>query len=79
MWLLFATADPGDLNAAERVLAPLARRMLLRAFLGGVDADAARALLPVVAEHRAQDPNMSPAEVDRMRALAARASNVPAP
>lgn len=78
MWLLFATADPGNLNAAERVFAPLARRILLRSFLAGVDKEAARALLPVIAEHRARDRNMSPAEVDRMRALAARASNVPA-
>ena len=78
MWLLFATADPGDLNAAERLLAPLARRILLRSFLAGVDRDAARPLLPLVAEHRAQDRNMSPAEIARMRALAARASNVPA-
>jgi aminoglycoside phosphotransferase (APT) family kinase protein len=79
MWLLFATADPGNLNAAERVLAPLARRILLRAFLAGVDREAARALLPVIAEHRAKDRNMSAVEIDRMRALAARASNVPAP
>ena len=79
MWLLFATADPGNLNPAERVLAPLARRVLLRAFLAGVDKDAARGLLVTVAEHRARDRNMSPAEIDRMRALAARASNVSAP
>jgi aminoglycoside phosphotransferase (APT) family kinase protein len=79
MWLLFTCADPEGLNAVERLLAPLARKLILRAFLAGVDKEAARALLPVIAEHRAKDRNMSAVEIDRMRSFAARTSNLPRP
>jgi aminoglycoside phosphotransferase (APT) family kinase protein len=76
-WVLFACGDP-PLNPIERRLAPLARRILLRSFLGGLDRDAARRAIPAAVEHRLTDRNMSPTERERMRRLAHWASNVPA-
>ena len=75
-WVLLATANPDDLNAIERVLAPMARGFFLRSFLSGVDRDAARRSLPAAVEHRLTDRNHRPVEHDRMRALAKWASNV---
>ena len=75
-WVLLATANPDDLNAIERVLAPLARGFFLRSFLGGLDRDAARRAIPAAVEHRLTDRNHRPVEHERMRALAAWASNV---
>jgi hypothetical protein len=76
-WVLFACGDP-PLNPIERRLAPLARRLLLRGFLRGVDREAARRAIPAAVEHRLTDRNMSPSERERMRKLADWASNVPA-
>ena len=68
-WVLFACADP-PLNGIERLLAPLARKLFLRAFLRGVDRDAARRAIPAAVEHRLTDRNMSSTEHARMRKLA---------
>ena len=78
-WVLFATADPGNLNGVERFLAPLARRVFLRTFLGALDRDAARQAIPAAVEHRLHDRNMSESERDRMRALAEWASRFSTP
>lgn len=75
-WVLFATANPDDLSALERRLLPLVRRLFLRSFLGDLDREAARRAIPAAVAHRLTDRNMSPIECDRMRALAAWASNV---
>jgi aminoglycoside phosphotransferase (APT) family kinase protein len=75
-WVLLATANPDDLNAIVRLLSPLARRLFLNAFLGGLDRDAARRAIPAAVEHRLTDRNHTPVEHERMRALAAWASNV---
>lgn len=75
-WVLLATANPDDMNAIVRRLAPLARRLFLNAFLAGVDREAARRAIPAAVEHRLTDRNMSPVECDRMRALARWASNL---
>src|SRR4051812_20939199 len=72
-WTVFACAEASDLPPHERLLAPLARRMFLRAFLGALDSDSARRAIPAVVEHRRNDRNMSPAEVARMAKLADRA------
>jgi aminoglycoside phosphotransferase (APT) family kinase protein len=68
-WVLFACGDP-PLRALERRLAPIARRIFLRSFLGRLDRDAARRAIPAAVEHRLTDRNMSPTERDRMRKLA---------
>jgi len=74
-WVLFACADVSELNPIERLLAPAARRLFLRTFLGALDRDAARRAIPAAVEHRLHDRNMSPAERDRMRELAAWAAS----
>jgi aminoglycoside phosphotransferase (APT) family kinase protein len=74
-WVLFATADP-PMNRLERMLVPVARRVFLRSFLGGLDREAARRAIPAAVENRLKDRNMSPAECDRMRKLAEWASTV---
>jgi len=74
VWVLLATADAPNLSAIERLLAPIARKAFLRVFLGALDRDAARRAIPAAVEHRLHDRNMSPAERDRMRDLAAWAS-----
>jgi tRNA A-37 threonylcarbamoyl transferase component Bud32 len=68
-WVLFACGDP-PLNPIEARLAPLARKLFLRTFLGGFDREAARRAIPAAVEHRLVDRNMSEREHDRMRALA---------
>ena len=77
-WVVFACAEASDLPPHERLLAPLARRLFLRAFLGQLDRDGARRAIPAVVEHRRNDRNMSPSEIARMAKLAQWASNVPA-
>jgi aminoglycoside phosphotransferase (APT) family kinase protein len=79
-WVLLASARPDDLKPWERVLVRLGRTWILETFLKNVaDRDAARRAIPAAVEHRALDRNMSPAELERMRELAAWASNLPAP
>jgi aminoglycoside phosphotransferase (APT) family kinase protein len=72
-WVVFACAAASDLAPHERLLAPLARRLFLRTFLGALDREAARRAIPAVVEHRRHDRNMRPAEVARMAKLADRA------
>jgi aminoglycoside phosphotransferase (APT) family kinase protein len=72
-WAVFACADASDLPPHERLLAPLARRVFLRSFLGALDRDGARRAIPAVVEHRRRDRNMSPGELARMAKLADRA------
>ena len=78
-WVLFATADASQLPTLQRRLAPLARRIFLRHFLAALDRDAARQAIPAAAAARSLDHNMSAAEVERMRDLAAWARNLSAP
>lgn len=75
-WVLLATANPDDMNALVRRLAPLARRFFLNAFLSGVDREAARRAIPAAVEHRLTDRNHTPVEHERMRDLARWASNL---
>lgn len=78
-WVLFATAEvPG--NSLARWLATMARRIFLRNFLGDLDADAARAVIPAAVGHRLIDRNMTESEKERMRRLSAwSASGQPGP
>jgi len=69
-WVLFACASP-PAAGLDRLVIPIGRRLMLRAFLGGVDADAARRAIPVAVDHRLTDPNMTVDEHERMRRLAA--------
>lgn len=78
-WVLFASAQPTDLHAWQRALIGVGRKWFLKHFLAGVDVAAARGAIPTAVEARSRDRNMSPEEIDRMRELAAWASNVPAP
>jgi aminoglycoside phosphotransferase (APT) family kinase protein len=71
-WVLFACADP-PLNRVEALLAPIARKIFLRSFLGSLDRPAARRAIPAAVAHRLTDRNMSEGERRRMRALADRA------
>jgi tRNA A-37 threonylcarbamoyl transferase component Bud32 len=74
-WVLFACAT-APMDGIDRVIVPIGRRILLRAFLSRVDTIAARRAIPAAVGHRLTDRNMSPAEHDRMRKLAAWAANV---
>lgn len=69
-WILTACAAP-PVRGIDRVIVPIGRRILLRSFLHHVDSVAARHAIPAVVETRMADPNMSAAERDRMRELAA--------
>jgi aminoglycoside phosphotransferase (APT) family kinase protein len=72
-WVLFATAEvPG--SRFDRALAAVGRKLFLRAFLSGLDRDAARAAIPAAVEHRLGDRNMSEGEKARMRGMAERAA-----
>lgn len=68
-WVLFACASPPS-SGLDRLIVPIGRRIMLRAFLGGVDRDAARRAIPAAVEQRLADPNMSPTERARMQAFA---------
>ena len=72
-WALLACAGLPT-GGLDRVVVPIGRRILLRAFLSGVDTVAARRAIAAAVDHRLTDPNMSPEERSRMRRLAARAS-----
>jgi serine/threonine protein kinase len=73
-WVLFACATPPT-GGLDRLIVPLGRRVMLHAFLRGIDSAAARRAIPAAVAHRLTDPNMSPDEQARMRRLAAWASN----
>ena len=68
-WALFACAA-APTNGLDRLLVPVGRRAMLRAFLRHVDHNAARLAVPAVVAHRLTDPNMSDAERDRLRRFA---------
>ena len=74
-WVLFACATP-PAGGLDRLVVPLGRRVMLRAFLRCVDATAARRAIPAAVEHRLTDRNMSPDERDRMRRFAEWAADV---
>lgn len=64
----------------ERAAEPRLRARLVRTFLRATGRhEAARALLPAVATHRLEDPNVRPGEADALRALVARESGQPLP
>jgi aminoglycoside phosphotransferase (APT) family kinase protein len=70
-WMLVASGElPG--SAVSRVVAGAARRQFLASFLNEAGRAGARPWLAAVAEERAHDRNLRPAELDRMRRLAAR-------
>lgn len=69
-WLLLAVGRP-DGGRTLQVLAAILRRRLLATFLAEVDVEAARGALAEVCDHRLHDPNMGPAELAAIRALAA--------
>ena len=69
-WVLFACATPPT-GGIDRFIVPIGRRVMLKAFLSGVDSVAARRAIPAAVEHRLADPNMSGEEKDRMRRFAA--------
>ena len=73
-WVLFACAAP-PMSGVDRVIVPIGRRIMLRAFLSRVDADAARRAIPAAVDHRLTDRNMTPEEHARMRKLAVWASD----
>lgn len=68
-WVLFACAS-APVVGIDRVLVPIGRRVMLRAFLSRVDRGAARRAIPAAVEHRLTDRNMSDEERARMRRLA---------
>ena len=72
-WVLFACATP-PMSGIDRLIVPIGRRVLMRAFLSRVDVEAARRAIPAVVEHRLTDPNMTSDERASMRTFAARAS-----
>jgi aminoglycoside phosphotransferase (APT) family kinase protein len=74
-WVLFACATPPS-EGLDRFIVPIGRRILLRAFLAGVDTEAARRVIPAAVEHRLTDTNMSADERARMREFAARSAPI---
>jgi hypothetical protein len=72
-WALTASGQiPG--GRVKAAVLGMGRRRLLDAFLQPVLDDDCRAILGEVVEWKSTDPNMSAAEIERMRALAASAS-----
>jgi hypothetical protein len=67
-WILLAT---GAIEASAPVRAALGavRSLLVRSFLGGCERGPVEAVLPVGAERRLADPNVTPAEAARVHAL----------
>ncbi|MEQ1912910.1 MAG: aminoglycoside phosphotransferase family protein, partial [Vicinamibacterales bacterium] len=74
-WILFACATPPT-GGLDRFIVPIGRRVMLKAFLHGVNAVAARKAIPAAVDHRLSDPNMSTNEKDRMRSFAEWAAGV---
>jgi aminoglycoside phosphotransferase (APT) family kinase protein len=72
-WALLACAAPPT-KGIDRVVVPLGRRVLLHAFLSGVDRQAARAAVPAAVQYRLTDRNLGDAERARMQAFAQRLS-----
>jgi serine/threonine protein kinase len=76
-WVLLACASP-ELKGIDRIVVPLGRRVIVRSFLSRLDREAARLAIPAAVAHRLTDRNHRPLELERMRELAAWASNVSA-
>jgi aminoglycoside phosphotransferase (APT) family kinase protein len=68
-WVLLVCGT-APMAGIDRVIVPVGRRVLLRAFLGHVDTVAARAAIPATVETRLRDPATAPDERARMRRLA---------
>jgi aminoglycoside phosphotransferase (APT) family kinase protein len=65
-WLLIRTSMiPG--RFMQRVVGTLGQRLFARAFLGQVDGEQVRRLLPAVAARRLQDPSLLDPEQPRIR------------
>jgi Ser/Thr protein kinase RdoA (MazF antagonist) len=70
-WLLMATSEvPG--SPAQRLVAKLGRNTFLKAFLRGVDHDAACAALPAVAAQRLEDKTITSGERELIQNFAPR-------
>lgn len=69
-WLLFACATP-PARGVDRLVVPIGRRVMLRAFLQGVDVAAARRAIPEAVQHRLADANTSPEERAAMQRFVA--------
>lgn len=90
-WLLMAAFDHDQppptgsfphrlVTRVERAAEPRLRARLVRTFLRSTGRqETARAVLPAVAIHRLEDPNVRPGEADALRALVARESGQPLP
>jgi aminoglycoside phosphotransferase (APT) family kinase protein len=73
-WALFVCAT-APVAGLDRVIVPIGRRVMLRAFLSRVDRDAARRAIPAAVDHRRTDRNLTPAELARMNEFAAWAAD----
>jgi aminoglycoside phosphotransferase (APT) family kinase protein len=73
-WVLLVCGT-APMAGTDRVVVPIGRRVLLRAFLRHVDTVAARKAIPAAVENRLRDPAMSPDERSRMQRLAAWAAS----
>jgi serine/threonine protein kinase len=73
-WALFACAT-APATGLDRVIVPIGRRIMLRAFLSRVDTAAARRAIPAAVEHRRTDRNVTPDELARMDKFATWAAN----
>jgi hypothetical protein len=68
-WLLIDTADADDVPIVIRPLVGVIRRTVLRSFLRRVDAPRPETIA-AVCDQRLHDPNMRPAERERIREFA---------
>lgn len=73
-WALFACAT-APTTGLDRIIVPIGRRVMLRAFLSRVDKAAARRAIPAAVDHRRTDRNLTPAELTRMDKFAAWAAD----
>jgi len=71
LWLIMANADiPGP--RVRTALLRAGRQLFLRRFIRRFDRDAVRRQLRVAMDHRLRDPNMRPAERERIKAFVER-------
>ncbi len=69
-WVLMASGGI-PFGAVKRAVLARARALLVNGFLRHFDLDSVRAELPAVVDWKVHDPNMTPAECEAMRQLAA--------
>ncbi len=67
-WVLVASGQVPS-SRVQSVVIGIGRRILLGSFLAGFPVDALRSTLPEVVAWKCTDPNMSAAEIERMRSL----------